>query len=52
MDETKDKTEDNELSRDNKSEYNLFVAAYRAAYSAMPYDQVLQKQQQFGKVLF
>ena len=35
MDEKKDKTDDSELSRDNKSEYNSFVAAYTAAYSAL-----------------
>ena len=39
MDEKKDKTDDSALSRDNKSEYNSFVAAYDAAYPAMPYNE-------------
>ena len=43
MDEQKDKTDDSEMSRNNKSEYNSFVAAYKAAYSAMPHGQVLKE---------
>ena len=35
MDEQKDKTDDSGMSRDNKNEYNSFVAAYKAAYPTM-----------------
>ena len=43
MDEQKDKTDDSEMSRNNKSEYNSFVAAYKAAYLAMSHGQVLKE---------
>ena len=43
MDEKQDKTDDNGLSRDKKSECNSFVAVYDAACPEMPYNQVLKE---------
>ena len=39
MQEGKNEVVDNEMSRDNKAEYNSLVAAYRATYQSCTFEQ-------------
>ena len=50
MHEQKDNTTDSGMSRNNKIKYNSRLSAYKAAYPAVPHDDVLQEQKHCGNV--